>query len=79
MNTTYITPAISPSAPALAPRVWLNSAVTLAKRALDAVLTWQAREIQRRQLITLDARLLTDMGMRRADAVAEYEKPFWRG
>ena len=76
--TTYISTAIPTTAPALAPSTWLRTAITLAQRALDTVLLWQEREMQRRQLMTLDARLLTDMGMHRADAVAEYEKPFWR-
>ena len=78
MNTTYITPAIPTTAPALAPRAWLEAPLTLARRALDTVLMWQERERQRRQLMSLDARILTDMGMSRADAVAEYDKPFWR-
>ncbi len=78
MNSTYVSSAIPTTAPALAPSTWLSTAVTLAQRALNTVVQWQEREIQRRQLMTLDARILTDMGMSRADAVAEYEKPFWR-
>ena len=77
MNSTYVS-TIPTTAPALAPSAWLSTVVTLAHRALETVLTWQERELQRRQLMTLDARILTDMGMSRADAVAEYEKPFWR-
>ena len=77
MNSTYVS-TIPTTAPALAPSAWLRTAVTLAQRALDTVLTWQEREMQRRQLMALDARLLTDMGVSRADAAAEYNKPFWR-
>lgn len=78
MNTTYVATAIPTTAPALAPRAWLKASLTLAQCALDTVLVWQKREIQRRQLMALDTRLLSDMGMSRADAVAEYDKPFWR-
>lgn len=78
MNTTYVATAIPTTAPALAPRAWLRTAVTLAQRSLDTVLLWQEREMQRRQLMSLDARLLSDMGMSRGNAVAEYDKPFWR-
>ena len=78
MNTIYVNTVIPTTAPALAPRAWLRTGVTLAQRAWDTVLMWQERELQRGQLMTLDARILTDMGINRADAVAEYEKPFWR-
>ena len=39
---------------------------------------WAARHRQRRQLLALDARLLNDIGLSRADAVREGEKPFWK-
>lgn len=47
-------------------------------RAVDAVLTWQERGRQRRQLMRLDDHLLRDIGLTRADVAAEWEKPFWR-
>lgn len=73
MNTTYVTRAIP-----LNRRSLLKVGPNLMQRALDTLLTWQERERQRRQLMTLDTRILSDMGMSRADAVAEYSKPFWR-
>lgn len=76
--TTYVSTAIPTTAPALAPHAWLRTGFTLAQRALATLLMWQERERQRRQLMALDTRLLSDMGMSRADAVAEYDKPFWR-
>lgn len=38
----------------------------------------QDRAAQRRRLMTLDDRLLRDIGLTRADVEAEYRKPFWR-
>ncbi|WP_420547049.1 DUF1127 domain-containing protein [Curvivirga sp.] len=42
-----------------------------------AARTWQARVEERKHLASLDARLLDDMGMTRADALREGNKPFW--
>ena len=44
----------------------------------DLLIEWQARENQRRDLITLDDRLLRDIGISRVDAEREFAKPFWR-
>lgn len=40
--------------------------------------SWFQRARQRRQLLSLSDRMLKDIGISRADAVAEGEKPFWR-
>jgi len=54
---------------------WLGEvAVTLV--ALGAF--WAERNRQRRHLMALDDRMLSDVGIDRARAEAEYEKPFWR-
>lgn len=45
---------------------------------LEAVLAWQDRARQRRQLAVMDNRLLRDIGLTRADVAAEMAKPFWR-
>jgi len=44
-----------------------------------ALLTmWIARTCQRNALAALDDHLLRDIGITRADAARECEKPFWR-
>ena len=44
----------------------------------EAGLTWLERARQRRQLAELSDYMLRDIGLTRADAWAESEKPFWR-
>ena len=46
-------------------------------RALRTLLTWQERDQQRRALAQLDARMLKDIGLSRAEVVLELRKPFW--
>ncbi len=45
---------------------------------LETVLVWQERDQQRRHLAALDDRLLSDIGISRADAAREAAIPFWR-
>ena len=55
----------------------LNSAFA---QALEILRRWRHRARSRRQLghlCELDDRLLRDIGMTRADALAEVAKPFW--
>lgn len=47
-------------------------------KAFGALLTWQARQLQRAHLAELDDRLLRDMGLTRSDVAREAAKPFWR-
>jgi uncharacterized protein YjiS (DUF1127 family) len=49
-----------------------------AQRAVDLVLTWHERARQRRHLESLNDRMLRDIGLTRADVLAEASKPFWR-
>ena len=44
---------------------------------VDILLEWYERSRQRRQLLSLDDQLLKDIGISRADAEAEANKPFW--
>ncbi len=44
----------------------------------ETLFTWRKRASQRRQLASLEDRLLKDMGISRADAEREASKPFWR-
>jgi uncharacterized protein YjiS (DUF1127 family) len=45
---------------------------------VTALLDWQERARQRRQLLALGDRALQDFGRSRADAAGEGDKPFWR-
>jgi uncharacterized protein YjiS (DUF1127 family) len=49
--------------------------VALAK----VVLVWETRRQTRRNLRVLDDHLLRDVGLQRETAMAECDKPFWRG
>jgi uncharacterized protein YjiS (DUF1127 family) len=44
----------------------------------DLLATWVERARQRQALAGLDDRSLRDIGITRADAARECEKPFWR-
>jgi uncharacterized protein YjiS (DUF1127 family) len=45
----------------------------------DRLAIWTERRRQRRALEALPDHLLSDIGISRADADHEAEKPFWRG
>lgn len=45
----------------------------------DRLAIWNERRRQRRALEALPDHLLSDIGISRADADYEAEKPFWRG
>ncbi len=47
-------------------------------RLFATVVTWQQRYELRRHLLELDARLLEDIGLSRAQARHEAAKPFWK-
>jgi uncharacterized protein YjiS (DUF1127 family) len=49
-----------------------------AGRIVEVGLTWLDRARQRRQLCELSDQMLRDIGLTRAEAWAEYAKPFWR-
>jgi uncharacterized protein YjiS (DUF1127 family) len=51
--------------------VWLQ-------RAADLLLIWHERAHQRRHLQALNDHMLRDIGLTRADVMAESSKPFWR-
>lgn len=44
----------------------------------STVANWHARSKQRLALLSLDDRMLKDVGVTRAQAEAEAAKPFWR-
>ena len=47
-------------------------------RVLDTLAAWRDRASSRRALLTLDQRMLSDIGISRADAEREAGSPFWR-
>jgi uncharacterized protein YjiS (DUF1127 family) len=50
---------------------------TAAGKAWRTLLTWQRRASERTHLAELDDRAYKDMGITRADAWRETQKPFW--
>ncbi len=50
----------------------------LVVRVVDTLILWQERARQRHHLAALDPNLLKDIGVSRADAWQEANKPFWR-
>jgi uncharacterized protein YjiS (DUF1127 family) len=48
------------------------------RRTADLLLVWRERARQRRQLRSLGDHMLRDLGLTRADVLAESSKPFWR-
>jgi len=56
-----------------------NGFTSIARRAVEALATWQDRADGRHALLKLDDRMLRDIGVSRADAMREADKPFWRG
>lgn len=48
-------------------------------RAVEATLVWHERSRQRCALRELSDYMLCDIGISRAEAIGEAEKPFWRG
>ena len=76
MKTTYFGEGLSH---ALAVLVWAgNRLVTRIADLPDVIYVWQYRARSRHQLMTMDHRLLKDMGLSRYDALREGGKPFWR-
>jgi uncharacterized protein YjiS (DUF1127 family) len=48
-----------------------------AERAVTTLLRWHELARQRRELMRLDDTMLKDIGLTRADALREAERPFW--
>ncbi len=51
---------------------------TVLPSILDRLDLWRERARTRRRLLTLDDRLLRDIGISRAEAWQEASKPFWK-
>jgi len=77
--TTDARPAATPAIAVAAAGNALGAALRpVPGRLLDALFAWRERALQRRRLLQLDARMLSDIGLSRADAENEAAKPFWR-
>ncbi|HEX3536225.1 MAG TPA: DUF1127 domain-containing protein [Stellaceae bacterium] len=48
------------------------------KHAIDTVRTWRGRSRDRAELSALSDRMLSDIGITRADAIFLSNKPFWK-
>ena len=48
------------------------------KRLLATIVAWQQRYDLRQHLLEMDAHLLDDIGLSRAQARQEVAKPFWK-
>jgi uncharacterized protein YjiS (DUF1127 family) len=46
--------------------------------AIETLLHWHTLKRERRDLASLDDRMLHDIGLTRADVEFEFTKPFWR-
>ncbi len=87
MAKAYCIDTISPASPAAGASIswnaWLAAGIVLVRRTLarmvDTLALWHERDRQRRVLLTLDDRLLSDIGVTRAEAEGEAARPFWRG
>ena len=71
------TMALRPADGSLRGQFWSRWGQTAA-RAAFAIRDWRRRGQGRGELARLDARMLADIGVTRAEAWAEVNKPFWR-
>ncbi len=55
-----------------------RSIVKMSVSFFDLVWQWRERARQRRALLALDDRLLSDIGIGRAEAGKEARRPFWQ-
>ena len=55
-----------------------HAVCTLVVTVPETLVAWQTRSEVRHAMGALDDRLLSDMGITRADALREAAKPFWK-
>ena len=67
-----------PTFPAIETRGILDTLASATIRLIDSMLEWSERDRQRRHLMTLDDRMLEDIGVSCADAVEESRKRPWQ-
>jgi uncharacterized protein YjiS (DUF1127 family) len=61
-----------------AARTAAKTAPGMVARAVETLMVWRDRARGRQMLGTLDEHMLRDIGINRAIASTEAEKPFWR-
>lgn len=59
-------------------RAWLSWLAALLRWPVEEVQLWARRHEERQRLIEMDDHMLHDIGLTRADAVAEWRKAFWQ-
>ena len=63
-------------------RRWFRTGLALVEdefvRMTDRIHEWHGRARQRRALMSLSDHALKDIGLSRADATGEFDKPFWK-
>jgi uncharacterized protein YjiS (DUF1127 family) len=77
MNGTYCQAASLVPTVAL-PRRQRNPIASTLLSAVESLLAWRDRARSRRALLAMDDRLLNDIGIDRATAQVEGERPFWK-
>ncbi len=78
MSETYFLAGYEQASPKADAGISLSTLAVSVRRLLDALGEWHDRAAQRRRLLALDDRMLSDIGVSRADAWNEGTKPFWR-
>ena len=74
---SHSTSALGRSTGYAAPRRPAND--NILQFAFDQFLLWRERVSTRRHLAAMSDHQLKDIGISRADAYSEVQKPFWRG
>ena len=80
MSQIYINHTVSRAASNLnhASARFVHSVDAAVENAFDRFLAWQRRHKDRMHLLSLDDRMLRDIGVTLADVDREASKPFWR-
>jgi len=81
MSQTFINESFSRRPAASPPSAWTRFVHAVDSRlepVVDKLFLWQRRHKDRMHLLSLDDRLLRDIGISYADVENEASKPFWR-
>jgi uncharacterized protein YjiS (DUF1127 family) len=77
-RSSAVTLAQRPAAPSAGAARPARSWQRVLKHTCDLLLTWQERARQRHHLASLSDHMLRDIGLTRADIMAETTKQFWQ-